>query len=115
MRPPQQGAGQGDAAGGLLPGRTGKMAFQLLLPVVPVDTGQFPEMQAGFLKTGVLLPQEGKDGMPQAIAGIAGIRVAAVFPPEDTAVVQKLFQSTVIRAEQGTQQMPSRIFGPHAA
>ena len=31
MRPPQQGEGQGDAAGGLLPGRTGKMAFQLLL------------------------------------------------------------------------------------
>lgn len=78
-------------------------------------TVTLPKMQAGFLKTGVLLPQEGKDGMPQAIAGIAGIRVAAVFPPEDAAVVQKLFQSTVIRAEQGTQQMPFRIFGPHAA
>ena len=54
MRLPQQCAGQGDAAGRLLPGRAGKMVFQLLLPVLPVDTCQFPEIEAAVLKAGGL-------------------------------------------------------------
>ena len=53
--------------------------------------------------------------MPQTVAGIAGVRVAGVFPPDDAAVVQQIFQGTVVRAEQGAQQMPFRVFGPHAS
>ena len=115
MHSPQQGTGQGDAAGGFLPGAAGKMALHFLPPVIAVNAGQLPEMQTGFLKTGIFRAQEREKGMPQAIAGIANVRIAGILPPGDAAMMQQVFQDTAFRTQQGAQQVAFRIFGPHAA